>query len=70
VNFEEDLSSRKSHETLLVKKDEEKEAMKVESRSSVDSNAGSQPSGEEEEGSSPYSYVRIPLWFMQTLRIL
>jgi hypothetical protein len=39
VKFEEDLASRKSHETLPVTEDEEQEALKVESRSSTTSSA-------------------------------
>jgi hypothetical protein len=68
VKFEEDLASRKSHETLPVTEDEEQEALKVESRSSATSSVGSQPLGEEEERSAPSSSVRRPRWFMQTLR--
>jgi hypothetical protein len=60
VKFEEDLASRKSHETLLVTKDEEWEPLKVESRSSLASSVGIQPSNEREERSTPFSSIGRP----------
>jgi hypothetical protein len=68
VKFEEDFASKKSHDPILVTKDEEKEALKVDLGSPVVSNSWQQPSGEEEETSSHSSFVKRPRWFTQTLR--
>ena len=64
VKFEENLVSRKSHELPPVEENEEQVAPKRE-QSSQTSSSGSHPSGEEEL--APFSSVKRPRWFEQTL---
>ena len=64
VKFEEDFASKKSHDPILVTKDEEQEASKVDPRSPVVSNSWQQPSGEEET-LDPSISARRPVWFTE-----
>ena len=65
VKFEENLASRKSHEIPTVAEDTQQVDPKDEQNGET-SNAGSQPSGEEQLASS--KLVERPRWFEHTLR--
>jgi hypothetical protein len=58
VKFEEDFTSKKSHEPTLVAEDGEKEALKVEPRSPLISREVQQPSSEQGETGAPSTYIR------------